>query len=402
MNQKILSLAGTHAPCYIYEYDTLRNQAETLRTVFPDFDFLFSVKANPYPPVLKALRSFGIGADAASAQEVLLAEECGMPRENIFFSAAGKSDKALLTAWEHGYIIADSLGEVERIGALAASKGETRAIGVRLNPDFSIDGGKGHASKFGIDEADLPKLKALLDTAPVTLEGIHIHLKSQNLDADLLGRYYQNCWELAKRIRNELHCELKYINFGGGVGIAYDLSVESPLDFARLRTYTDAIAAENAMGMRARLLIESGRFLTGHMGHYFLRVVDKKVSFGKTYVIVENCMNGFQKPAIAAMLRHAVGDGELTPQEPMFTAEYAFPITAYGDTNTIETVDIVGNLCCAQDVLKEDFTGPALSVGDLIEVGNAGSYACTLTAQRFSSHLSPEEILIDGEGNILD
>lgn len=402
MNQAILSLARTHAPCYIYEYEKLRAQAETLHTVFPDFDFLFSVKANPYPPVLKALHSFGIGADAASAQEVLLAEKCGMPRENIYFSAAGKSDRALLTAWDHGYIIADSLGEVERIGALAASKGETRAIGVRLNPDFSIDGGKGHASKFGIDETDLPRLKALLRTIPVTVEGLHIHLKSQNLDADILGRYYQNCWELAKRVKEELACELKYVNFGGGVGIAYDLSVESPLDFARLRCYTDAIAAENAAGMNARLLIESGRFLTGQMGHYFLQVVDKKVSCGKTYVIVENCMNGLQKPAIAAMLRHAVGDGMLAPQEPMFTAEYAFPITAYGDGSRTETVDIVGNLCCAQDVLKENFTGPALSVGDLIEVGNAGSYACTLTAQRFSSHLPPSELLVGGNGNVME
>lgn len=401
MNKKLLSLAETHAPCYIYEYDKLRTQAETLRNVFPCFDFLFSVKANPYPPVLKALHSFGIGADAASAQEVILAEECGMSRENIFFSAAGKSDQALLTAWEHCHIIADSLGEVERIGALAASKGEHRAIGVRLNPDFSIDGGKGHSSKFGIDEADLPRLKALLGTLPVTVAGIHIHLKSQNLDADILGNYYRNCWELAKRVREELQCELKYLNFGGGVGIAYDPSVESPLDFARLRSFTDAIAEENAAKMGARLMIESGRFLTGQMGHYFLRVVDKKVSCGKTYVIVENCMNGFQKPAIAAMLRHAVGDGELMPQEPMFTAEYAFPITAYGDSNTVETVDIVGNLCCAQDVLKEGFTGPALSVGDLIEVGNAGSYACTLTAGRFSSHLPPKELLVDGDGNVL-
>ena len=46
----------------------------------------------------------------------------------------------------------------------------------------------------------------------------------------------------------------------------------------------------------------------------------------------------------------------------------------------------MGNLCCAADVLAEDFTGPELAVGDLIEVRNAGAYACTLTAQRFSSH----------------
>ena len=68
MNSNILSLARENAPCYVYEYEALRAQAETLHSVFPDFDFLFSVKANPYPPVLKALCSFGIGADAASAQ----------------------------------------------------------------------------------------------------------------------------------------------------------------------------------------------------------------------------------------------------------------------------------------------------------------------------------------------
>ena len=402
MDHRLLSLAGAHAPCYIYEYEKLRAQAETLKSVFPGFGFLFSVKANPFPPVVRALGALGIGADAASAQEVLLAESCGMPHDNIFFSAAGKSEKALLTAWEHGHIIADSLGELERIGALAAQRGETRAVGIRINPDFSMDGGRGRASKFGIDEAELPRLGEMLKTLPVTVEGIHVHLKSQNLDADVLGRYYRSCWELAGRVRKLPGCELKYVNFGGGVGIAYDLSVEAPLDFERLRSYTDAIAEENAAGGKLRLLIESGRFLTGQMGRYFLPVVDKKVSCGKTYVIVENCMNGFQKPAIAAMLRHAVGDSELSPQEPMFTAEYAFPITAHGDAGKVETVDIVGNLCCAQDVLKEDFTGPALSVGDLVEVGNAGAYACTLTAQRFSSHLPPQELLVDADGNVME
>ena len=402
MNQKILTIARENAPCYLYEYEKLYEQAKTLREVFPAFDFLFSVKANPFPPVLKTLASFGVGADAASAPEVFLAQQCGMPDQDIYFSAAGKSDKAILSTWEHGHLIADSLGEVERIGALAAAKGEKKTIGVRLNPDYAMGGGKGHTSKFGIDEEDLPRLAELLKTLPVEVEGIHIHLKSQNLDADVLGEYYRQCWACAKRLSALLGRPLAYVNFGGGVGIAYDLKMESPLDFARLRTYTDAIARENEKTWRARLMIESGRFLTAQMGHYFLPVVDKKVSRGKTYVIVENCMNGLQKPAIAAMLRRAVGEAPLAPNEPMFTAEYAFPIIAHGDGKVTETVDIVGNLCCAQDILKENFTGPGLAVGDLIELGNAGAYACTLSAQRFSSHIPPKELLVTESGEIID
>lgn len=129
---------------------------------------------------------------------------------------------------------------------------------------------------------------------------------------------------------------------------------------------------ENRRTLNARLLVESGRFLTAQAGTYFLPVVDKKISRGTTYVVLENCLNGFQKPALEAMLRQAAGGGPLTPQEPLFTGENAFPITALGDPARTETVELVGNLCCGTDVLCHGFTGPALEVGDLVAVGNTG------------------------------
>ena len=151
MKDKLLTVAKNHAPCYLYEYEVMAQQVKTLQGTFPNFDLLYSVKANPYPPVVKALASFGIGADAASAGEVAHARDCGMWAEDIFFSAAGKSDAALQRAWDDCEIIADSLGEVSRIGALAAQRGEHRAIGIRMNPAFAFGGGAGVTSKFGID-----------------------------------------------------------------------------------------------------------------------------------------------------------------------------------------------------------------------------------------------------------
>lgn len=399
MNEHLLTLAQKYAPCYLYEYDVLRQQVAILRETFPQYDLLYSIKANPFPPVVRALADMGLGADAASAQEVLLSHRCGMAAADIFFSAAGKTVAALETAWDEGALIADSLGEVARIGALCRKKGQHRAIGVRINPRFGMGSAAGGPSKFGIDEEDLPKLKALLDTLPVTVEGIHVHLKSQNLDADLLGGCYRDSWALAKRVQTALDCQLRYVNFGSGIGVAYDRQFEQPMDLARLRTYTDAIANDNAATLKARLMIETGRFPTAVAGTYWLKVVDKKISRGKTYVIVENCMNGLQKPALASMLRHAVPNGALAPYEPLFTSEWAFPVVAHGDTGITETVDIVGNLCCAADVLAESFTGARLEVGDLIEVKNAGAYACTLTAQRFSSHQPPSELLVYADGH---
>lgn len=116
MNKTTIALARQHAPCYIYSREILTAQAETLHRTFPGFDILFSVKANPFPPVIRHLAALGIGADAASAGEVRLAAECGIAQEDIYFSAAGKSDRALAAAWDNCHLIADSIGEVRRIG----------------------------------------------------------------------------------------------------------------------------------------------------------------------------------------------------------------------------------------------------------------------------------------------
>ena len=188
---------------------------------------------------------------------------------------------------------------------------------------------------------------------------------------------------------------MEYINFGGGVGIAYS-AAQTPLDRAALLSAAQRVAEENRRTLRARLLIESGRFLTAQAGTYFLPVVDKKVCRGTTYLVVENGLNGFQKMALEAMVRTAAGGGEPAPQEPLFTGVGAFPVTGYpmADAGRIETVDIVGNLCCATDVVQRDYTGAALDVGDIVAIGNTGAYARTLSPLLFSSHDAPAEFLI--------
>ena len=394
MDNAALTLARQHAPCYIYSRKRLTEQARLLQSTFPGFGILYSVKANPFPPVVQALAALGIGADAASAGEVALAARCGIKSGDIFFSAAGKSRRALLAAWDSCHLIADSLGEVERIGQIAAERGETKCIGIRVHPAFDMDGGTSAASKFGIDIYDMPRLRELLRRCPVDVCGMHIHLRSQNLDAAVLARYYERCFALAQEIQRTLEFRMEYINFGGGVGIAYN-GTQTPPDMAALLSAAQRVAEENRRTLRARLLIESGRFLTAQAGTYFLPVVDKKVCRGTTYLVVENGLNGFQKMALEAMLRTAAG-GDPMPQEPLFTGTDAFPVTGYpaSDTGRVETADIVGNLCCATDVIQQGYTGAALEVGDLVAIGNTGAYARTLSPLLFSSHDAPAEFLI--------
>ena len=75
MNENALALARQHAPCYIYSREILTAQAETLHRTFPGFDILFSVKANPFPPVIRHLAALGIGAEGEGMSR-LVGESC--------------------------------------------------------------------------------------------------------------------------------------------------------------------------------------------------------------------------------------------------------------------------------------------------------------------------------------
>ena len=51
--------------------------------------------------------------------------------------------------------------------------------------------------------------------------GIHVHLRSQELNTELLARYYENVLELARRVQKVTDVSLDYVNMGAGMGIPY-------------------------------------------------------------------------------------------------------------------------------------------------------------------------------------
>ena len=97
-----------------------------------------------------------------------------------------------------------------------------------------MDGTPAVPSKFGIDENQL--MSSVLNFPHLRIAGIHVHLRSQILDADLLCTYYQNCYALAERISQMQGIDLSFINFGSGIGTVYDISTEKPLIFEKTRT----------------------------------------------------------------------------------------------------------------------------------------------------------------------
>lgn len=379
------------SPFYLYDGKRIAEQAAILFQAFSDCGILFSVKANPFPPVLQKMVALGIGADAASAKEVALALEAGMSPEMIYYSCPAPTKEDIADVLGKCHIIADSLHVLSLLEEAAAARSLTLAVGLRIHPDFTMDGSPQTPSKFGIDESlvwTTDFSKAYPHLSPV---GLHVHLRSQVLDTEQLGTYYDAVMVLACRLQAHLGKTLEYINFGGGVGRVYDAAKQAPLDFQRLH---DMLAsAKEKHTLSAKLLLESGRFLACDCGTYVTEIIDIKESHGKKFYIVKNGANGFFKPVLRQMLLPFLPDG--ISYEPFVTENDSYTIQVLSDSNETEIVDIAGHLCSGADIMAKDVSVKKAKIGDLLTFNHAGSYAYSLAPLLFASQPQPKEFFLD-------
>ena len=386
------------APCYLYDEQMIVESCQELLNSLPGFSFLYSLKANPFPPVVRTMANQGFGADAASAAEVELALEAGIAPHDIFYSSPGKTEQDIRRTMGRCTIIADSAYELQLIQRVAAKQSTVAAVGLRVHPLFAMGSAPVVPSKFGFDLECADELPDLLSALPnVRLLGMHVHLKSQILDAATLGTYYQDVMGMALELQQRCGISLKFVNFGAGIGTVYDAARERPVDLAALRQSCECVA-NTGRRHGITLLIETGRYVTCHAGTFVTPVVDRKVSRGTIYLVVQSGMGGFLRPAIASLVRQVAGDIPVSDMEPLYTGSHEFEVRVLNGSHEQERVSIVGNLCTALDIIAEDVIINKAQIGDLVEVTNAGSYGYSLTPVLFASQESPRQFLVTGAG----
>ena len=396
----IRSLSERYDSFYLYDGARVAARAEHLKQVFAPVEFLYSIKCNPNPHILDTLFARGFGADAASLGEVLMAAGHGLKKEQIYFSAPGKTQRDIDEALPRAVLIADSLDEVGRIDTAAKAQGVCAEIGLRINPNFSFAGEGGHPSKFGIDEDDALVLAKANPYEHVKINGIHVHVKSQELDGAVLAAYYGRMIALARRFA-AVCGELAYVNMGSGIGVPFadsDSEIDLEVLHAAAKTPLDAFRADFP---GTRVFIETGRYTTCRSGVYVTKVVDRKVSHGKIYLLLKNTLNGFLRPSVAVMVGKYTDPATAKSWEPLFTCDGAFRFTPLKEGGATEIVTLAGNLCTGTDLIAEDIPMPHLDCGDLIVIDNAGSYASVLSPMQFASQDKPAELFLAPDGTVL-
>jgi diaminopimelate decarboxylase len=390
-------------PFYIYDGSIISKQITTLSERFSQFEFLYSLKTNPYTPIVNFIASRGFGADAASAAEVIIAHEAGLSYEKVLYSSPGKTRKDIEKTLDKSIIIADSYNELALINDVAKQKKLHIKVGLRINPAYTMDIEKGVSSKFGVDEETIVNQRDFFNSLTnIKIVGIHIHLRSQVLDHSIIYRYYEKVFEVALFCKESMGWELEFINFGGGLGIVYSSLNDIPLDLDLLSDECERLFQRFRDKISARLIIETGRFVVCEAGQYVTHIVDVKESRGTKYLIVENGLNGFLRPSIAELLTAYAPEGsKLKGCEPLFTAKDAFEFTIVErEKSFLEKVSIVGNLCTSADIMAKDIMLPKANIGDILVVSKAGSYSYTLTPLLFASQPLPLQFYMKENGEI--
>ena len=374
-------------PFFAYDRRLLDARVGLLRTTLPDgIDLSYAVKANPMPAVVQPLSSLVDCFDVASALEMRTGLDTPMPAMRISFAGPGKTPAELSQAVAAGVTSTlESRTEAERVISTGARLGVRPRVAVRVNPDFRVKGSGmrmgGGPQQFGIDAEQVPELLGDLSQADVEILGFHVFAGSQNLDAEIISEAQRATVELVIELAQSAPAPITYLNLGGGFGIPY-FDRDSPLDLGLVGENLATVLDERIRPSlpEARVVVELGRYIVGECGVYVTRVLDRKISRGKTFVVVDGG------------LHHQLAASGNFGQ--VIRRNYPVAVGNRLEQDPTETVSVVGCLCTPLDLLADDVALPATEIGDLIVVFQAGAYGLTASPTAFLGHPEPVEVLV--------
>lgn len=381
-----LAVRVGQTPFYAYDRKLLAKRVTDLRAALPpSIKLHYAMKANPMPAVVAFMAGLVDGIDVASAGELKVALDSGANPHEISFAGPGKRQAELRQAVAAGVLInLESFREVGELAAISAELKQPARVAVRVNPDFELKGSGmkmgGGPKQFGVDAEQVPELLTAIGAAGLAFEGFHLFAGSQNLKAESICEAQQKSYELALRLSAHAPSPVRFLNLGGGFGIPY-FPGEQHLDLASIGDNLRQLAARAAVDMpAAELVIELGRYLVGEAGIYVTQVIDRKVSRGQTFLVVDGGLN-----------HHLSASGNFGQ---VIRKNYPVAIGNRMNANDTEIAAVVGPLCTPLDLLADRMELPLAGPGDLVVIFQSGAYGASASPQGFLGHPDVAEVLV--------
>ena len=381
----IASKTGT--PCYVYSAATILANYRAYEGALQGapHTVCYAMKANGNLAILRLLARAGAGFDIVSGGELYRVLKAGGDPAKVVFSGVGKTSEEIDAALAAGIFAfnCESEPELALVDALAHRRGIKARVALRVNPDVAADthshiatGSLGH--KFGIDigEAEAVYERAR-QSGNLLIEGVSCHIGSQQSDFDPMLKAADRVLELIACLRAK-GFDIRHVDLGGGLGVTYKPDEPAP----PISEFTAALR-EKITGYDLHLFLEPGRSIVGDAGVLLARVLYRKKSGDKEFVVVDAAMNDLIRPALYD------AHHEILPLRATATASCGL------------RADVVGPVCESGDFLAQDRQMPEVYPGDLLAVCTAGAYGFA-QASNYNARPRPAEVLIeDGSWRVI-
>jgi diaminopimelate decarboxylase len=385
-SHSIEQLATQYAtPFYCYSANAIRQQYRSFTTALGGLPALvcYALKVNSNQAVLKILANEGAGADVVSQGELCRALAAGIPAQKIVYSGVAKTTPEIRFALQQNILCfnVESEAELRNISNIANDLNLVATISLRINPDVDagthakISTGKSE-NKFGIPyKKAVATYQLAKQLAAINIAGIDMHIGSQIQQVSAFDAAIARLVDLIEQLK-ALDIPIKHIDFGGGLGVAYQQSDSSE---AVLLAQYAAIIHKYSKQLNCQLIFEPGRFITANAGLLVTKVVYTKPVEHKSFIMVDAAMNDLIRPTLYDAWHH-IGP----VKEPI--------------DKQIQIVDVVGPVCESGDYLALDREMPIVQAGELLVVYSAGAYGA-VTANTYNTRRLIAEVLVDGENH---
>lgn len=368
-----------HTPFYLYSHNAIIDNYNKISSLLKGTNTViaYSIKANSNLSILKILERIGAGADIVSIGELKRARMAGINAKKIVYSGVGKNKSEISAALDFNIqqFNVESLEELYTIAKIANQKSTSANIALRVNPDITAGGhpkistGK-KTDKFGIPLIEAKKVYAIAkELKNINVVGVDIHIGSQILDIKPFKKAFSKIIQFTNELEKDGH-NIKNIDLGGGIGINYLKKEDSNF----VKQYANLIK-EVYKKTNKKIFIEPGRFLIANSGVLVTKVLYRKKTENKKFLIVDAGMNDFIRPAL-------------------YDAKHIIkPIKMHKKT-TQDIYEVVGPICETADILvKKAFLDKNIKQDDYLFIDNAGAYGAVMSSNYNSKDIANEVLV---------
>ena len=378
---EIAATVGT--PFYCYSTATLTRHFRLFQDALAGLDHLvcFAVKSLSNQAILRLLGDLGAGMDVVSGGEYRRALAAGVPGARIVFSGVGKTRAEMAHALTHGIrqFNVESVEELRVLSAVAAEMGAVAPITLRINPDVDAKTHEKIATgrkedKFGVPIAWAREIYSEAASLPgIKVIGVDVHIGSQLTDLAPFEAAFTKIADLTRALRSDGH-EITRLDLGGGLGIPYTTSNETP----PLPLEYGAMIKRVLGDLDVEVEIEPGRLIAGNAGVLVASVLYLKKGEGRDFLILDAAMNDLIRPA-------------------MYGAHHDIVPVRDAPAGAVQRpVDIVGPVCESGDTFAKARAMPPLQADDLVAFRSAGAYGAVMSSEYNTRPLIPE-VLVHGD-----